>query len=310
MTAASDVILFGNNKSALLNNDFLSGDAAIVLAGGQGSGWPLPAAGQYFVVTVQNLVTGAFEVCHVTNRSGDILNVERAKEGTAAQTFNVATAIVQMRVTKGVLEKMIQQLFTGADVGKFLQVQADGRVLPALGGTGVTDARQVATVNSLTGGGDLSVDRTLQLVNDSATPGANKFYGTNAAGVRGYQIRPSIMRGAAFVNTAALTLPVANVAVHIPRAATISRVVVHGDLSGSCTVTIGKQARTTYTGGAGANICGTDFPTIAGAYQSSKTAFTGWTLAIPADDLLIIGLSAVATFKRVIVQVYLEEDIG
>jgi hypothetical protein len=50
----------------------------------------------------------------------------------------------------------------------------------------VSSTRNVLTINSLTGGGDLSSDRTLQLVNDSLAPGNNKLYGTDGAGVRGW----------------------------------------------------------------------------------------------------------------------------
>lgn len=50
----------------------------------------------------------------------------------------------------------------------------------------VADTRSILTTNSLTGGGDLSADRTLQLVNDSGAPGANQHYGTNGAGTKGW----------------------------------------------------------------------------------------------------------------------------
>ena len=50
----------------------------------------------------------------------------------------------------------------------------------------VPNTRQVATTGSLTGGGDLSADRTLSLVNDSNSPGANKVYGTDALGTRNW----------------------------------------------------------------------------------------------------------------------------
>ncbi len=55
----------------------------------------------------------------------------------------------------------------------------------------VSDSRQVSTTHSLTGGGDLSGNRTLSLVNDSATPGNNTVYGVNSAGVRGWKPDPS-----------------------------------------------------------------------------------------------------------------------
>lgn len=57
---------------------------------------------------------------------------------------------------------------------------------------GKTDAsRQIATTHSLTGGGDLSANRTLSLVNDAASPGNSKYYGTNGSGTRGYFDLPS-----------------------------------------------------------------------------------------------------------------------
>lgn len=67
-------------------------------------------------------------------------------------------------------------------------------VTTALAGK-VPTARNVATQHSLTGGGDLTTDRTFNLVNDTATPGANKVYGTDGAGARGWKDDPA---GAAF----------------------------------------------------------------------------------------------------------------
>jgi hypothetical protein len=57
-------------------------------------------------------------------------------------------------------------------------------------GSYVTTARSIATQHSLTGGGDLSADRTLSLVNDTAAPGNNKVYGTDGAGARGWKNDP------------------------------------------------------------------------------------------------------------------------
>lgn len=44
----------------------------------------------------------------------------------------------------------------------------------------------INTTGSLTGGGNLTADRTLSLVNDSATPGASKYYGTDGTGTKGF----------------------------------------------------------------------------------------------------------------------------
>lgn len=54
----------------------------------------------------------------------------------------------------------------------------------------------VTTTNSITGGGnpnDASVFTTLKLVNDSATPGNNKYYGTSSSGVKGWQSLQDIL---------------------------------------------------------------------------------------------------------------------
>ena len=53
----------------------------------------------------------------------------------------------------------------------------------------VPTTRLISTAGSLTGGGNLSADRTLSLVNDNTTPGNNYLYGTNSSGVKGWYQR-------------------------------------------------------------------------------------------------------------------------
>lgn len=64
-----------------------------------------------------------------------------------------------------------------------------------LSGYGITDgvanSRTISTTNSLTGGGDLSANRTLSLVGDSSSPGNSKYYGTDSGGTRGFHSLPS-----------------------------------------------------------------------------------------------------------------------
>lgn len=49
----------------------------------------------------------------------------------------------------------------------------------------------VTGTTSLTGGGDLTTNRTLSLVNDSASPGNSQYYGTDGAGTKGYFTLPA-----------------------------------------------------------------------------------------------------------------------
>ena len=59
-----------------------------------------------------------------------------------------------------------------------------------LAGYGITDgvptSRQINTVKSLTGGGTLTANLTLELVNDSSSPGNSHFYGTDGSGAKGW----------------------------------------------------------------------------------------------------------------------------
>ena len=55
----------------------------------------------------------------------------------------------------------------------------------------VASTVQVATSGSLTGGGDLSANRTLSLTGDNATPGNDRYYGTNASGTKGFYPLPA-----------------------------------------------------------------------------------------------------------------------
>lgn len=59
-----------------------------------------------------------------------------------------------------------------------------------LAGYGITDgvptSRQINTVKSLSGGGALTANLTLELVNDSSSPGNSYFYGTDGSGAKGW----------------------------------------------------------------------------------------------------------------------------
>jgi len=52
-------------------------------------------------------------------------------------------------------------------------------------------SRSITGANSISGGGSLAADRTLALVNDSSSPGANKVYGTDGSGVKGWKNDPA-----------------------------------------------------------------------------------------------------------------------
>jgi len=102
-------ILFRNNAVSTLASGALITDTTIVVQPGEGSRFPNPGPGQYFIITVQN--GAAFEIMHCTARSNDVMTVVRAREGTVAQPW-AAGSSVTMRITAGCFEAFAQQVNT------------------------------------------------------------------------------------------------------------------------------------------------------------------------------------------------------
>lgn len=96
---------FTNNAACRLGEDVSIGETSIQLENGKGSLFPSLAAGEIFPLTLENLQTGAREIVYATARSGDVVTVERGKEGTDEQEWiNTPNVIVQNRVTADTLE--------------------------------------------------------------------------------------------------------------------------------------------------------------------------------------------------------------
>lgn len=101
---------------------------------------------------------------------------------------------VVLRQLKEVAE--IAQRLRGDPLDSFVRVSelvasgvirfTNNQIQPPLGGSYVPSTRAINTIDSILGGGPLDTDLTLQLDGDDAAPGANKVYGTNGSGVKGW----------------------------------------------------------------------------------------------------------------------------
>lgn len=99
--------LFTNNATCRLGEDLDIGETSITLEGGKGALFPDPGTGEIFVLTIEDLVQGVREILYCTERSADILQVERGQEGTDAREWIASQhVVVQHRVTAGTLEHL------------------------------------------------------------------------------------------------------------------------------------------------------------------------------------------------------------
>lgn len=107
-------VLFANNASSRLYQDTPAGSASIRVQDGDGELFPNPVPPDYFKVTVEDRRTGQMEIMICTSRSGDILAVTRAQEGTVAQDF-LRWATVSNRLTAGTIFDYFDYAYSRVD---------------------------------------------------------------------------------------------------------------------------------------------------------------------------------------------------
>lgn len=101
--------LFANNATCRLGENVDANELSIQLETGKGALFPNPDPGQIFVLTIEDLVLGVREIMYCTARDGDVVTVERGKEGTTAREWIMSNNIVvQNRVTAGTLEYLAE----------------------------------------------------------------------------------------------------------------------------------------------------------------------------------------------------------
>jgi|SRR5690554_1446661 len=90
-------VLLKNNATSRLASSLAAGETTLSVTSGDGSKFPSPTGADWFPLTVIK-ASGVLEIMRCTARSGDVLTVVRAQEGTAAQAF-AAGDRVELRMT-------------------------------------------------------------------------------------------------------------------------------------------------------------------------------------------------------------------
>jgi hypothetical protein len=90
-------IKLANNATTTTLDAITSTSTEIVVVAGTGARFPVLQAGDYFYATLSD-TAGNYEIVRVSVRSGDVLTVTRAQEGTTARPFP-ANSRIELRVT-------------------------------------------------------------------------------------------------------------------------------------------------------------------------------------------------------------------
>lgn len=105
-------LVFKNFSSTSLATDLAADELNCVVS--QGIVFPdAPSEGE-FVVVIED-VSGNKEICRCTSRSGDVLVIERAQEGTTARAFPLGS-IIELRYTAGSMDEYFVRIgYDGGD---------------------------------------------------------------------------------------------------------------------------------------------------------------------------------------------------
>jgi len=101
------LIVWANNASSTLASGITNVATQFTVQAGQGALFPNPSAGQYSVVTLED-VSGNIEIVKCTGRTGDTLTIVRAQEGTTGLAF-ASGSRAECRVTAGILAALLQK---------------------------------------------------------------------------------------------------------------------------------------------------------------------------------------------------------
>lgn len=94
--------LFANNVSTTLSSALATNSTTLIVT--SAAGFPIPAANQYFLVTVQS--GASIEVIQITGVNGATFTISaRGQEGTVAQSFP-SGSLCEMRITAGTLANL------------------------------------------------------------------------------------------------------------------------------------------------------------------------------------------------------------
>lgn len=187
----------GTLKNGVVTPAKLSADTPasgeVLSYNGTGFEWitPQAASGSGEVNTASNVGTGG-------------VGVYRQKTGVNLEFKSIAAASNRVSVTNNVGNNTVDVDVVTANLGLTSASVGLGNVnntsdankpvstaaQTALNGK-ADNTVTVTGATSLTGGGNLTANRTISLVGDSATPGNSKYYGTNGSGTKGYYDLPA-----------------------------------------------------------------------------------------------------------------------
>lgn len=155
-----------NNATTTIASGISSGDTSITLAGSTGALFPTLGAGDYFYGTLNN-ANNDIEIVKVTGRSGDVLTVVRAQEGTSAAAWvggdkfelrPTAAGFTDAAAGENIVDLAVAKGGTGADNALDARINLDAAQDPNTNGFIVRNGDHASVSRTITAGAGITVN--------------------------------------------------------------------------------------------------------------------------------------------------------
>jgi hypothetical protein len=123
-------ILLANNAKSTLAVALGGIDTTLTVASGTETLFPSPTAGDYFYATIEDSTKTNREIVKCTSRTGTVLTITRAQDGSTANIFAVGST-VEMRVNKATLTDSISGVTAAAAAAAASATSAAGSATSA-----------------------------------------------------------------------------------------------------------------------------------------------------------------------------------
>jgi microcystin-dependent protein len=177
------VAIYTNNARSTLAADAANSDLTITVQSGDAAKFPSPGAGEWAAITLAKS-DGSQEIVHCTSRTGSVLTVTRAREGTTALNFATGDAVLHSLTAQGLGEKWDNDS-VGAAAAKTTPVDADTVLMLDSAASGALKLLSWANIKTAVGtalgaliaaatGKTTPVDADTFALSDSEASGASK----------------------------------------------------------------------------------------------------------------------------------------
>jgi Collagen triple helix repeat (20 copies) len=160
-------LIFGNNVASTTSGTIFPTSTVVNVASGTGITFPQPIAGEEFIATFIDQLTGQIrEIVHVTSVVGDTMTIVRAQENTQAAQWPAGSIFAHLH-TAGAMAAMMQEgdipniMYVGYDISTTVNLIQVASTDPSLPNLAIDTTLEITIANTVTGPAQMQIQGSL-----------------------------------------------------------------------------------------------------------------------------------------------------